>query len=32
MHTWDDAFFLSKSDFGDKLAIQDTAKIILDRF
>ena len=32
MHTWDDAFFLSKRDFGDELAISDMAKIILDRF
>ncbi len=32
MHTWDDAFFLSKNDFGDNLRIEDTAKIILDRF
>jgi predicted AlkP superfamily phosphohydrolase/phosphomutase len=32
MHTWDDAFFLSKNDFGDHLRIEDTTKIILDRF
>jgi len=32
MHTWDDAFFLSKNDFGPDLAIKDAAKIILDRF
>lgn len=32
MHTWDDAFFLAKNDFGPDLAIKDTAKIILDRF
>ena len=32
MHTWDDAFFLSKNDFGDNLRIEDTTKIILDRF
>jgi predicted AlkP superfamily phosphohydrolase/phosphomutase len=32
MHTWDDAFFLAKNDFGPDLAIKDMAKIILDRF
>ncbi len=32
MHTWDDAFFLSKRDFGPDLAIHDTSKIIMDRF
>jgi predicted AlkP superfamily phosphohydrolase/phosphomutase len=32
MHTYDDAFFLSKNDFGDSLAIHDTAKIIMDRY
>jgi predicted AlkP superfamily phosphohydrolase/phosphomutase len=32
MHTWDDAFFLAKNDFGSGLAIQDVAKIIMDRF
>jgi len=32
MHTWDDAFFLSKNNFGDNLHIEDVAKIITDRF
>jgi len=32
MHTWDDAFFLAKKDFGPDLAIADTTKIILDRY
>jgi len=32
MHTWDDAFFLAKSDFGDDLKISDLSEIILDRF
>ncbi len=32
MHTWDDAFFLSKKDFGPDLKISDLAKIISDRF
>jgi predicted AlkP superfamily phosphohydrolase/phosphomutase len=32
MHTWDDAFFLAKNDFGADLAISDLAKIISDRF
>jgi predicted AlkP superfamily phosphohydrolase/phosphomutase len=32
MHTWDDAFFLAKSDYGPDLAISGVAKIILDRF
>jgi len=32
MHTWDDAFFLSKNDFGDKLAISDISRIIMDRY
>jgi len=32
MHTWDDAFFLAKSDFGDGLAISDLSKIIMGRF
>jgi predicted AlkP superfamily phosphohydrolase/phosphomutase len=32
MHTWDDAFFLAKNDFGPDLRISDLAKIISDRF
>lgn len=32
MHTWDDAFFWADQDFGDNLAIEDLAKIIMDRF
>jgi predicted AlkP superfamily phosphohydrolase/phosphomutase len=32
MHTWDDAFFLAKNDFGAELSISDVAKIIMDRF
>ncbi len=32
MHTWDDAFFLAKHDFGADLAISDLSKIIMDRF
>jgi predicted AlkP superfamily phosphohydrolase/phosphomutase len=32
MHTWDDAFFLAKNDFGPDLQISDLAKIISDRF
>ncbi|HQF98901.1 MAG TPA: hypothetical protein PLX98_10945, partial [Candidatus Aminicenantes bacterium] len=32
MHTWDDAFFLAKNDFGPDLQISDVAKIIMDRF
>jgi predicted AlkP superfamily phosphohydrolase/phosphomutase len=32
MHTWDDAFFLAKNDFGDKLAISDISRIIMDRY
>jgi len=32
MHTWDDAFFLAKNDFGPDLKISDLAKIISDRF
>lgn len=32
MHTWDDAFFLAKNDFGADLSISDVAEIIMDRF
>lgn len=32
MHTWDDAFFLAKNDFGDNLKISDLSEIIMDRF
>ena len=32
MHTWDDAFFLAKNDFGQDLSISDVFQIILDRF
>ncbi|MDP2915778.1 MAG: alkaline phosphatase family protein [Candidatus Aminicenantes bacterium] len=32
MHTWDDAFFLAKTDFGDNLKISDLFEIIMDRF
>jgi predicted AlkP superfamily phosphohydrolase/phosphomutase len=32
MHTWDDAFFLAKNDFGTELSISDVAEIIMDRF
>jgi len=32
MHTWDDAFFLAKNDFGQDLSISDLSRIILDRF
>ncbi len=32
MHTWDDAFFLAKNDFGAKLSISDVSDIIIDRF
>ncbi|MBN1939167.1 MAG: alkaline phosphatase family protein [Candidatus Aminicenantes bacterium] len=32
MHTWNDAFFLAKNDFGSDLQISDLAKIISDRF
>jgi predicted AlkP superfamily phosphohydrolase/phosphomutase len=32
MHTWDDAFFLAKNDYGPNLVISDLAKIISDRF
>lgn len=32
MHTWDDAFFLAKNDYGDNLSISDVAKIIMSRF
>jgi len=32
MHTWDDAFFLAKNNFGDDLSIADVSEIILDRF
>jgi predicted AlkP superfamily phosphohydrolase/phosphomutase len=32
MHTWDDAFFLAKNDFGAELSISDVAEIIMDRF
>jgi predicted AlkP superfamily phosphohydrolase/phosphomutase len=32
MHTWDDAFFLAKHDFGADLKISDLSKIIMDRF
>ena len=32
MHTWDDAFFLSKRDFGDDLAISDVSDILMERF
>jgi predicted AlkP superfamily phosphohydrolase/phosphomutase len=32
MHTWDDAFFLAKNDFGPDLAISDLAKVISERF
>jgi predicted AlkP superfamily phosphohydrolase/phosphomutase len=32
MHTWDDAFFLSKRDFGEDLAISQISDIILERF
>ncbi|MQY61415.1 hypothetical protein GH153_06230 [bacterium] len=32
MHTWDDAFFLSKKEQGQDLSISDLAKIILDDF
>jgi predicted AlkP superfamily phosphohydrolase/phosphomutase len=32
MHTWDDAFFLAKNDFGQDLSISDISQIILDRF
>lgn len=30
MHTWDDAFFWAKTDYGQDLAISDLSKIILD--
>jgi predicted AlkP superfamily phosphohydrolase/phosphomutase len=32
MHTWDDAFFLAKTNFGDNLKISDLSEIIMDRF
>jgi len=32
MHTWDDAFFLSKMDYGEGLAISGVSDIILERF
>ncbi len=32
MHTWEDAFFLAKDDFGQDLSISDIAPIILERF
>jgi predicted AlkP superfamily phosphohydrolase/phosphomutase len=32
MHTWDDAFFLAKNDFGEDLSISNVAKIILGRY
>ena len=32
MHTWDDAFFLSKRDFGDDLHISGLSKIIMERY
>jgi predicted AlkP superfamily phosphohydrolase/phosphomutase len=32
MHTWDDAFFLAKNNFGDNLKISDLSEIIMDRF
>jgi predicted AlkP superfamily phosphohydrolase/phosphomutase len=32
MHTWDDAFFLAKNEFGSDLSISDLAEIIMDRF
>jgi predicted AlkP superfamily phosphohydrolase/phosphomutase len=32
MHTWDDAFFLAKNDYGQDLSISDVSRIILDRF
>lgn len=32
MHTWDDAFFWAKNDFGEDLKISDLAGIIMDRF
>jgi predicted AlkP superfamily phosphohydrolase/phosphomutase len=32
MHTWDDAFFLAKNDYGSDFSISDIAKIIMDRF
>jgi predicted AlkP superfamily phosphohydrolase/phosphomutase len=32
MHTWDDAFFLSKRDFGEDLKISQISDIILERF
>jgi predicted AlkP superfamily phosphohydrolase/phosphomutase len=32
MHTWDDAFFLSKQDFGENLSISGVSDIILERF
>jgi predicted AlkP superfamily phosphohydrolase/phosphomutase len=32
MHTWDDAFFLARQDYGQNLAISDLAKIILESY
>lgn len=32
MHTWDNAFFLAKNDFGPDLKISNLSKIIMDRF
>lgn len=32
MHTWDDAFFLAKNDYGQDLSISDLAQIILNIF
>lgn len=32
MHTWDDAFFWSRRDFGDDLSISDLAAFIMENF
>jgi len=32
MHTWDDAFFLAKSDRGENLSISGLAEIIMERY
>jgi predicted AlkP superfamily phosphohydrolase/phosphomutase len=32
MHTWDDAFFWSRRDYGDDLSISDLASIIMENF
>ena len=32
MHTWDDAFFWARRDYGDNLSISDLASFIMENF